>query len=164
MAAPDDTLPDGIVSSHLVAMKAGEHVWCTAPHGALMRPQEQVSNERSTVLLSQGLGIAPMLSLLYELEARQARAAWLFHEAVAPEPQGLLREVCTLLERNPGFQMINAASGMPGHIDAALICRHVLLAQADVHVVGSRSFVERLVGELTLAGLDPSALLVQSFG
>lgn len=164
MAAPDATLPEGIVSSHLVAMKAGEHILCAAPHGALMHAQEQARNDRSTVLVSQGLGIAPMLSLLYELEAQQARAVCLFHEPAASEPQGLLREVRALMARNPGFQMIHAAPGVPGRVDAGLITRHAALAQADVHIAGSRSFVERLVNELTLAGLDPSALLVQSFG
>jgi MOSC domain-containing protein YiiM/ferredoxin-NADP reductase len=164
MAAPDETLPEGIVSSHLVAMKVGEHVLCTAPHGALMHVPEQARNGRIPVLLSQDLGIAPMLSLLYELEARRARAACLFHEPAAHEPQGLLREASAVMARNPGFQMIHAAPGVPGHVDAELIRRHAPLAQADVHIAGSRSFVERLVNELTAAGLSPSALMVQSFG
>lgn len=164
MAAPDETQPEGTVSSHLVAMKLGEHVLCTAPYGALIHTQEQTQNNRIPVLLSQGLGITAMLSLLYELEAQQVRAACLFHEPAAPEPQGLLREIRALMARNPGFQMIQAAPGLPGHVDAELISRHVPLAQADVRIAGSRSFVERLTSELQEAGLDPSAMVAQSFG
>jgi ferredoxin-NADP reductase len=145
-------------------MKAGEHVLCAAPHGALMHAQEQARNDRSTVLVSQGLGIAPMLSLLYELEAQQARAVCLIHETATPEPQGLLREVRALIARNPGFQMIHAAPGMPGHIDSELIRRHVPLEQALIHIAGSRSFTERLSNELQASGLASPDMLVQSFG
>jgi MOSC domain-containing protein YiiM/ferredoxin-NADP reductase len=161
MAAPDDTLPEGIVSSQLVAMQVGGHVLCTAPYGVVTRRQEQAGDARIAVLLSQDLGIAPMLSMLYELEAGQARAAFLFHEAGAAEPQGLLREVRALLARNPAFRMIHCA---PGGVDAALIRRHVPLAQAAVHLSGSRAFVERLLGELQGSELASAALVVQSFG
>jgi len=161
MAAPEDTLPEGIVSSYLVAMQVGEHILCTAPFGALMPAQKEMQNDRIPVLLSHGLGISPMLSLLYELEARQARAAFLFHEPTAHDPQGLLREVHALMERNPGFQMIQVA---PGQADAELIRRHVPLAQAEVHIAGTRNFAERLSSALKAAGLPSSALAVQGFG
>jgi len=161
MAAPEDTLPEGIVSSYLVAMQVGEHILCTAPFGALMPAQKEMQNDRIPVLLSHGLGISPMLSLLYELEARQARAAFLFHEPTAHDPQGLLREVRALMERNPGFQMIQVA---PGQADAELIRRHVPLAQAEVHIAGTRNFAERLSSALKAAGLPSSALAVQGFG
>jgi len=49
-------------------------------------------------------------------------------------------------------------------INPTAISRHASLAQADVQIAGSRSFVERLTGELTEAGLPPSALIVQRFG
>ncbi len=161
MSAPDAILPQGIVSSHLVAMKVGEHVLCTSPHGALMQTQKQASNDLTPVLLSQGLGIAPMLSLLYELEAQQAGAACLIHEAAAAEPQGLLHEVRALMARNPGFQMIHAT---PGCVDAELIRRHVPLEQADILIAGSRSFAERLSSELQASGLASSDMIVQSTG
>jgi len=159
MQAAEQTNSDDNVSAHLVALKVGERILCNAPHGAPRPVPEQAGNDRTPVFLSQGLGIAPMLSLLYELEGRQAHVS-LFHEAAADEPQGLLREVSDLMARNPGFQMIQAASGVSHRIDADLIRLHVPLAQADIHIAGSSRFVERLVNELTAIGLSPSALTV----
>lgn len=164
LAAPDDSLPEGIVSSHLVAMQTGEHLLCTAPFGALMQTQQQTGTGRVPVLVSQGLGISPTLSLLYEFEALQVPSVLLFHEPTAHEPQGLLREVHTLMARNPGFLMIHAVPGAAGCVDAELVHRHAPLAQADVHIAGSRSFVERLAAELKAAGLASSALTEQSLG
>jgi len=164
MAAPDETLPEGIVSSYLSEMKVGERILCTAPFGSLMATQQQARENLIPVLLSQGLGIAPMLSLLYEFEALQVRTVYLFHETGTAEPQGLLREVRALLARNPGFRMIDGASGVQNQIKPTAISRLIPFVQADVQIAGSRSFVERLTGELTEAGLPPSAILVQRFG
>lgn len=159
MAAPEEGQPEGVVSSHLVAMRVGEHILCTAPHGAPMqRPQR---SGRIPVLLSEGLGIAPMLSLLHELEARQAPAALLFHETVGPQPQGLLLEARELFVRNPAFQWGQADPGQPA---AELIRRHVLLERADIHIAGSRGFVKRVTGDLTSTGIPERDIHVVSFG
>ena len=163
MTAPDRALPDGAVSSHLVGMNVGEHVLCAAPFGASIQAIDSAGRERIPVLLSEGLGIAPMLSLLYEFEAGKVRTAYLFHQAVAPEPQGLLSEVAALAARNKGFQVIRVAKEAPGPIDAEMIRRHVPLAQVAVQIAGSRGFVERLASELKTVGLDSSVLAVMSF-
>ncbi len=161
MNAPDPSMADGFVSSHLVAMKVGERVLCTAPFGTQNPVPAQAGKDRIPVLLSQGLGIAPMLSMLYELEGRKVRAVFLFHEPTAHDPQGLLREVGALMTRNHGFQMIQTASGQ---IVAELIGQRVPLTQADIHIAGSRNFADRLVKELTTAGLTLSDLTVLGFG
>jgi ferredoxin-NADP reductase len=158
--APEVTLPDGLVSSSLLALKTGDHIHCTAPFGEYLELQKRVQNNLIPVLLSHGLGISPTLSLLYELEAMQLREVFLFHEPGTHDPQGLLREVNALIARNPGFKMIHAASGL---MDTKMIQHHVPLAQAQVHIAGPRSFTGRLVSELNEAGLPTSALMVQSF-
>ena len=161
VASPDETLPAGVVSSHLVTMKIGEHVLCAAPHGALLQTQKDVGSDRIPVLVCHGMGIAAILSLLYELETINIPAAYLFYEAVIPEPQKLMSEVRELLVRNSGFHMIE---NEVGKITADLICQHVPLKQADLHIAGSRNFVEQLANELVEAGLASSDLIVQSFG
>jgi len=162
--APEDTLPDGVVSSFLVDLKVGEHIKCTAPMGNLMLCQKTESIDHLPVLLSHGLGIAPTLSLLYELEARNASEVYLFHEQTDNDPQQLMQEVHTLLERNPDFHMITLVPGESGHIDPQLIDRHASLANADIHLAGPRSFCSQLVKELKAAGVSTSALTVQDFG
>ena len=159
----EDSLPEGVVSSYLIGMKPGERILCTAPSGKLMLTQENESDEHIPLLLSQGLGIAPTLSLLYEFEARQLREVYVFHEQTAFEPQGLLNEVYALMKRNPGFRMLALKPDVSGHIYVELIRRHMSLDKADVHLAGSRSFADRLASELKAAGLPSTALKVQSF-
>jgi MOSC domain-containing protein YiiM/ferredoxin-NADP reductase len=162
MAAPEEGQPEGVVSSHLVAAKIGEHVLCTAPHGA--PAQNRANGGRVPVLLSQGLGIAPMLSLLYELEARQVPSAHLFHEPGNSQPQGLLREIHALKARNPGFQMHQTEPDAPNPLSAEMICRHLPLQSADFYIAGARGFVERIYDELIAAGIDASNMHVVNFG
>jgi MOSC domain-containing protein YiiM/ferredoxin-NADP reductase len=147
------------VSAHLAALSVGERIQCTEPRGMLMHAQAQSHDGRTPVLVSQGLGIAPTLSLLYEFEALKVRALWLFHETGGCEPQGLLSEVRALLERNPGFRLISGVA-----VDAEQIARHVPLTQAEFHIAGTRGFVERLSQALEQSGVGASALRVQSLG
>jgi len=161
----------GIVSSHLVSLKVGQRVMCAAPHGSLTLGQEHPG--RIPVLLSQGLGIAAMLGLLYALQARQAAQAYLFHEADGPDPQHLMQELDALVRRNPGFHLFRLPAGSAGAppverqgraLTAAEIARRLPLAQADFFIVGTRSFADQLSRELEAAGVDPGTLKVQSLG
>lgn len=161
----------GIVSAHLVSLQVGQRLMCVAPHGSLTLAPE--CHGRIAVLLSQGLGIAPMLGLLYALQGRKAAQAYLFHQARGPEPQRLLQEVGALVQRNLGFQWIRpsgaSASAPPAEgqtplLTVAMIERRLDLAQADVYIAGTRSFAERLTDALEVAGVTPAALKVQSFG
>ncbi len=156
MTAPDKTLPDGIVSSHLCALQVGERIQCAAPHG----PHRQPDNGRMTVILSQGLGIAPMLGLLYELAAQPSRGVFVMHEPSAHDPQALLREVSALLKNNPDFIQLPATTKCNAD---GLIQHGVSLAQTDFHIAGSRAFVETRVNELAAAGVSAAALITQSF-
>lgn len=163
MAAPAENQPEGIVSSGLVAMQVGEHVLCTAPHGA-GTPDQAPRSGRIPVLLSQGLGIAPMLSVFYELDSLQVPAAWLFHQSGRADPQGLLREARAIADRNTGFHVSDAGTALPDRPDTEWIGRHLPLQQADFHLAGSSRFVERWVDGLKAAGLGGSILMVQRFG
>jgi len=164
--APLAALPDGVVSSYLFDLKPGEHLMCGAPLGGLMLFQRTGHADRLPVLVCRDLGIAPTLSLLCELEALGISEALLFHEHTGQDPQGLWREVEGLLRRNPGFRVTHAAadgSGAAVQIDAALIAARVALAEADVHVAGTREFCDRLAAKLKAAGLPAAALAIQEF-
>lgn len=165
LPAPRANLPDGVVSSYLADLKVGERVMCGAPLGGLMLFQRTGTADQLPVLVSEGLGIAPTLSLLYELEALHVPEVWLFHQQTDCDPRGLWREVDALLERNPGFHLVRVPSAVPdaGAIDATRIGAQLELAAADVHVAGARQFCDRLAAELKTAGLPPTALTVQGF-
>ncbi|TDY00629.1 MOSC domain-containing protein [Thiohalophilus thiocyanatoxydans] len=154
-ASPDPTDTHDPVASHLVGLETGEHIFCNAPHGTYRTIEKE--NDRLPVLISQGLGIAPMLSLLYELE-EQRNQLFLFHQPGADEPQRLKSEVRTLLARNPDWQMIQAA---PDRLNAERVRLHAPLINSDIHVAGSRAFVEHLVNEFMGLDISPAAWIVQ---
>lgn len=149
------------MSSHMARLKEGDRLLCNAPHGEVRSLPGEALEERLPVLISQGLGIAPTLSLLCELEGLLTRAI-LFHEPGAHEPQGLLGEVNALLSRNPGFQMLDAAPDTPNHISAKWIRFNVTLALSDIYVAGSSDFIERMVNEFMALDYSPAALITYS--
>jgi len=158
-ASPDQSNTHDPVAAPLVGLTTGEHLFCNAPHGTYRTIEKE--NERLPVLLSQGLGIAPMLSLLYELE-EQRDQLFLFHQPTADEPQRLKSEVHTLLARNPGWHMIQAAPDELEQINAERVRLHAPLINADIHVAGSRVFVDRLVNEFMGLDISPAALIVKN--
>lgn len=162
MAAPDISLPAGIVSSHLFGMQAGDRIMCTSPTGSIAL-LEQAERGRTPVLLSQGLGIAPTLSLMYELEARKVSELYLIHEQTAGEPQDLLREAHALVKRHNGWKLAIVKPGLPEQ-DALERVRHLTpLDRAVFHIAGSRSFCENLSAGLKSAGVAHAALTLQAF-
>ena len=156
-----DPASDNAVSSHLVNLKVGEHIFCNAPFGEHRPLPEEANNDRIPVLISQGTGIAPMLSLLYELVG-QREQIFMFHEPTAHDPKEILSEVSSVLDQNSSIQMFTALPGTSNEISAEQIRLHVPLAQADIHIVGTNSFIERLVNEFMAIDFSPAALIVQN--
>lgn len=163
-APPGETAPEDSVSARLVAARVGEHVRCTEPLGPLMPAQTHARSGRTQVLVSQGVGIAAALSLLYEFEARETRTVLLLHEATAHDPQQLLGEVHTVMARNAGFRWIPAGSGTAPSMGAELIARHVALPEADVCIAGPRQFAEGLFHALKAAGTSATQVVVHCQG
>ena len=172
MRASEASRPEGIVSSYLISRQIGDPVLCLAPRGMLTVRQGDA--DRVPVLLSRGLGIAPVLGILYQLEARKAPMAYVFHESSGHDPKFLLQEVATVLNRNPGYRLIRdtgaeiatpaqQADGQP-HLNAELIRARVPWDRSDFYLAGSRRFINRLVGELSAAGVAPTAVHTESFG
>jgi len=152
---------DCAVSSHLSTLKEGNHIRSNAPFGAVRSlPEKNLGEERIRVLISQGLGIAPILSILYEFEEIQPRVI-LFHESDTNEPQELLTEVNELVSRNSNFEMIRADSSKLEYITAEQICLHGALAQFDIDVAGSCEFIDRLVNEFMALDFAPAALMTR---
>ncbi|MFP4610976.1 MAG: MOSC domain-containing protein, partial [Thiohalophilus sp.] len=145
------------VSSYLAGLKTGEQLFCNAPFGTYRTIDKE--NDRLPVLLSQGPGIAPILSLLYELEGQRDQM-FLFHQPKADEPRGLLNEVDKLLARNPGWQMHHADPQVTNSINAEQVRFHAPQVNVDIHIAGSRAFVERLVNEFMALDISPAALIV----
>ena len=150
--------PECSISAYVYNLQPGEHLFCNAPYGPARPDPEDVLEQRLPVLISQASGLAPMLSLLYELEATQNQVM-LFYESSSDLPQGLLNEVNQLVEQNPGFQVIQL-----DHIQAKHVDPHVTLRQSDIYVAGSASFIERLELEFMAFDISPAALRTHRIG
>lgn len=148
------------VTSHLSTLNVGEHILCTAAHGLVRSLPEEGSEERLPLLISQGQGIAPILSMLYELQGRQLQVTW-FHESAKHEPQGLLNEARKVIDRNPGFEMVTTScdEGEPDQLTARMISEYIELGRSNIELAGSRDFVERMITEFMALNISPGALV-----
>ncbi|MDH5205397.1 MAG: MOSC domain-containing protein [Hylemonella sp.] len=160
----------GLLSSHLLQLEVGQAIMCGAPSGQMVLPAAGADSGRLPVLLSQGIGIAPMLGLLHELKARQAPQAYMFHQPSGADPQLLMQEIESMVKAHPGFHLVRLAATDANTqepsptIDAQLLGSQLSLAQADFYIVGPRSFVESTRAELLAAGVSAAALTTQDFG
>jgi len=144
------------VSAYLCDLKPNDIIRCNAPYGVARTIPEEAFEKRVPVLVCQGIGIAPVLSLLYELEAQNAPQVWLFHEPTKHDPPTLLLELKTLLDRNPSFRVIYPDTG---RIDAALLNRHTLLNQSNIEIAATREFIARLEIELMTYNISPASMI-----
>ena len=149
----DRAKKDCNVSTHLASLQVGNRVLCTAPHGNVRSMPEESMEARSPVLISQGLGLAPMLSMLYELERYQTDAV-LFHEPDSIVPQTLLGELQQLIERNPRFKLFTL-----DRITAQRIGEEIQLGQSNINIAGSKHFNMRMEIEFMALNISPGALL-----
>jgi len=149
------------VSDILSQLKPNERIRCNAPYGEKRSlPEKDFQKERVRVLVSQGLGIAPTLSILYELEGYDMNIH-IFHQADVNDPQVLIKEVNELLARNPGFKMFNYSFESSESISAEFISEHGLLAKSDIDIAGSKLFVDRLMNEFMALDFAPAALVMR---
>jgi len=146
--------------SDLSSFKIGDHIRCNAPYGEVRSLPEKTNKDRTRVMISQGLGLAPTVSLLYELDGL-GFSVILFHESQTNEPHELLKEVNVLIARNLNFKMIYIASNAQDHIIAKQVNLHGALAQFDIDIAGSKEFIERLINEFMALDFAPAALVTR---
>ncbi|MEI7026359.1 NO-inducible flavohemoprotein [Paenibacillus sp. y28] len=98
--AAGDGVPDGKVSSFLHdSVQEGDRVWLSAPAGDFVL---DTAVSRPLVLISGGVGITPMLSMLRTVTSRQPeRSVTFIHGAVNGETQAFAQEVRDLADRHP---------------------------------------------------------------
>ncbi len=160
LPAAEASGPEGLVSSHLLALRVGEPILCTAPRGTLTPATGRAG--RIPVLLSQGLGLASMVSILHELAALQVPVLHLFHEAAPDDPQQLLQEATAVVQGRRGYRMESSGNG--AGLSVARIGARVPLAHSEFYLAGARGFTERLADELRAVGVAAAALHAESFG
>jgi len=149
------------IENHLTSLKVGDTLLCTSAHGLVRSLPAEGFEERMPVLISQGLGIAPMLSMLYEFQGLQPQVM-LFHEAADNEPQFLLEEARTIVKRNFGFEMIcaNTNDQEPPQLTAKWVSEFIAPGQCNIEVAGTKTFVDRIMNEFMFINVSPGALVM----
>lgn len=163
-------------SRHLVdATQAGDQFEISAPRGEFtLRP-----GERPVVLLSAGIGVTPVLSMLHALASKRAeslREVWWIHAARNAREHVFASEVQQLLAALPRSHSAIAYSkpdpsdrlgkdfDMRGHWDFTSLKELGVPVESDCYVCGPSTFLRDTNRDLISLGLSQNAIHQEVFG
>ncbi|MEO5348967.1 MAG: 2Fe-2S iron-sulfur cluster-binding protein [Magnetococcus sp. YQC-3] len=167
-------LPPGLASNYLHdKVRVGSLLQVKAASGQFVLG----AGEQTIVLIAGGIGITPLLSMLYaNFAAAPSREMWLFYgvrnsaeqvekaqlEALAKAEPHLHLHVCysqPLPGDLPGRDFQDA-----GHVGVALLRRYLSLQQCQFYVCGPRSMLESIVPALDAEGVPEERIHFEAFG
>ncbi|QMW04943.1 2Fe-2S iron-sulfur cluster-binding protein [Spirosoma foliorum] len=152
----------------------GDTLWISEPQGAFVLP---TASRRPVVLVSAGVGITPMLSMLETIaQEPNPRSVWFFHGSRNNEVQPMSKLVRALACEHSHIQVfihhsqpfeheiIGEDYDTRGRIDLDFLKRHLPTADADFYLCGPGSFVNVLTEGLKLWGGTDAQLAYEYFG
>jgi ferredoxin-NADP reductase/MOSC domain-containing protein YiiM len=165
--------PHGVASGYLCTrVRAGATLDTAAPRGDFVLD----SGTGPVLLISAGIGVTPVLSMLQEL-ARQhsARDVWWIYGARNPQEHPMAAEAHALLAALPhAREHVSYSAATPqqrhhAHAAAGRLTGHSLAAlglpaSANAYVCGPESFMADMQEALTAAGIDPARIRTELFG
>ncbi|BAH53531.1 MOSC domain-containing protein [Rhodococcus opacus] len=166
--------PHGVAGRYVHSrVRLGDTLEVAAPRGTFFLDGET----RPVVLVSAGVGVTPLLSMLYALaDAGSSRQVWWVHGARDGSEHPFAEESRALLGRLPGSRSHIAYSSpaetdsrgadytTAGRLTGELIAGLGLPADADAYLCGPASFMADLGSALAADGLDPARIHVETFG
>lgn len=167
--------PRGLVSSHLHdRVDAGDILDARAPAGAFVLHE---TGDRPVVLVSAGVGLTPLVSMLHALVASGAeRRVWFVHGARDGRHHPLAEEVRGLAGSTPGVALHVAYSRpLPedeaggrfdtrGRIDGVLLESLVPGLEGDFYLCGPAGFMASVQDDLEVRGVATERIHTESFG
>jgi ferredoxin-NADP reductase len=165
--------PHGVASSYLNhKLRTGAVLDAAAPRG------EFVLDDGSdpVLLISAGIGVTPVLSMLHELAAdRCEREIWWLHGARGPREHPFAAEAHDLLASLPHarehvfYSRATArerrrANAAAGHLSKDKLLALAVPARASGYVCGPASFMTDMQDALTAIGLDAGRIHTELFG
>jgi ferredoxin-NADP reductase len=155
-------------------LEVGAFVAASPPQGDFTLDAEST---RPVVLVSAGVGLTPLVSMLHALaRADSERAVWFVHGARDGAHHPLRREVEQLVAGSPRTALHVAYSrpapgdragrdyASVGRIDAALLEKLVPGLDADFYLCGPRGFMASIEGALVARGVPANRIRSESFG
>jgi len=166
--------PKGIASSHLHdRVETGEIIEARKPAGDFVLP----CTGCPVVLISAGIGVTPMVSMLYNLVSEGGdRPVWFIHGARDGRHHPLAREVRELAARRPGIR-VHVAFSRPqgddrfevdydseGRVNGVLLAG--LVGDLDAHYLmcGPVRFMAEIQTDLEDRGVPLEQIHTESFG
>lgn len=142
-------------------IRAGSVVDVAAPRGDFYLSD----GAGPVVLLSAGVGVTPVLAMLYALaKGRSEREVWWLYTTRNAESQAFAKEVSDLIAELPhARQQVFYTSGV-GRLDARAIAELGLPRDATVYMCGPDTFMADMRGALADAGIDPAQVHTELFG
>jgi len=164
--------PRGAVSRHINdLLKVGDRIEAGGPVG---RSTFTGTEADSVVLISGGVGIAPMMSITrYLTERSWVGDIFFIYTCHTPADLIFADEVAALQRRNPKLRVAVTISGAAktewkgarGHITKEWLTQTVPdLASRRIHLCGSPSMLDSTKAILTGLGVPPERLKIESFG
>jgi ferredoxin-NADP reductase/MOSC domain-containing protein YiiM len=165
--------PHGTASRHLNRdLQPGAVLDAAAPRGDFVLG----NGTRPILLISAGIGVTPVLSMLHQLAARHSqREVWWLHGARGPQEHPFAAEAHALLAFLPhAHERVFYSEATPrerhsAHATAGRLTKDKLAgldvpASASAYVCGPASFMSDMHDALTAIGVDPDRIHTELFG
>jgi ferredoxin-NADP reductase/MOSC domain-containing protein YiiM len=165
--------PHGIASSYLSSrVPAGTILDAAAPRGDFVLD----AGTGPVLLISAGIGVTPVLSMLHELAGESStREIWWVHGARSPAEHPFAAEAHDLIAALPrAHEHVCYSAATPperhrAHAAAGRLSKDTLAAlglpaDATAYVCGPQSFMADMRQALTESGIDPARIRTELFG
>ena len=165
--------PHGIVSTYLNReLQAGATMEVAAARGDFVLD----ASTAPVLLISAGIGVTPVLSMLHQLAAeRSDQDIWWLHGARRPAEHALASEAHSLLTALPNAHEhvfyssatddeCRRSHAAAGHLTEETLARLDIPAVASAYVCGPAAFMADIQKALTALGVDPSRIHTELFG
>jgi ferredoxin-NADP reductase/MOSC domain-containing protein YiiM len=165
--------PHGVVSSYLNSkVRPGDVLDAAAPRGEFVLDP----GTGPVLLISAGIGVTPVLSMLHELAAsHSARDVWWLHGARGPQEHPFAAEAHTLLKSLPHARQhvfysaatsaeCRRAGALPGRLTAGKLTELAIPATASAYVCGPAAFMADMQQALAATGIGAASIHTELFG
>lgn len=163
----------GLVSNHLHdTLAVGDKVKLAPPAGDFFLNKD---SDKPAVLISAGVGLTPMLSMLEELQDKEVATTWL-HAAENGQQHAFKEHAQSLCQSRNDFQYVTwynnpSAQDVPaedyqyqGLIDLSKLSETQLPRDSEVYFCGPVPFMQSVAKQLTELGFAPSQIHYECFG
>jgi ferredoxin-NADP reductase/MOSC domain-containing protein YiiM len=165
--------PHGLASTYLTGrLRRGDTLAVAAPRGDFVLDK----GTGPVLLVSAGIGVTPVLSMLHQLAAQHsARDVWWIHGARGPADHPLAAEAHALLAGLPNAHEhvfysaatppeIRSAHADPGRLTADKLAALGLPAGGSAYICGPEPFMADMRHALTAIGIAPARIRTELFG